>query len=810
MSHGAEQRGVRPTNVHANARRSDTGHSMLDMAAAQGYTEAIKTILARGADVNSATPDGRTALHCASFWDQAGAVDLLIASGARLEVSDGRGCTPLHVAAENGATSAIVALVNGGADKCKVNSDGRSPLLVAVENGRLTAATVLLHASEEDNAGFVDRRYGSDEYSALDLAACGGHQQILKMLIRHGCDVNAGDSDGVTALYLAALNDQPCSIDVLVKAGAKVEARSPGRHRWSALHVACAYGSNEAVSALLTHDALLFGRDASNHTPLHLAVQHGHDSTVEILLRWGSDPTYISCVSACRYSPLDVAASLGHMKALQAMCVHMRDKATWEYKRAVGDALYAAILSDQVGAMKWLMSVGASVNNTWAKKGGALQVAALAGSTGAAEALLAAGASITYRCDENNRSALDIATKNGHVGVMRALIQHGADVNNADPPNETTALHLAGESDQVASIDLLVKCGSDLDAADILGSSPLHAATVANSASAVAALVRHGADVNKANGLGRSPLHLAAADASDHRLAALKALLAAGADVALRVAGVPDDQPNALDLAAGAGHVGAITALIQAGALVDARDGDGRTALICAVKSNKPGAVDALAEAGADVEAHLIDESWTSLHSAAEDTHLEVVRVLLKHRADVHARDADNDNDTPLHVAVRQAGVEGAFEIVQELLLHGADEGQKNDSGLTPASVVGSAAAAGVGDPALPVLVELALLPVAELLARAPADRAWRRRGLLILCCARLKKEKSSGKEKKRKDEKQRAGGGEGVVVDSRGTSDGGREGQERRGEKDSFDGVVAWLVGVSEEGLFRTVVGFL
>lgn len=809
MSRGAGQRGLRPTDAHANTRRSDTGHSMLDMAAAQGYTEAIKTILARGADVNSATPDGRTALHCASFWDQAGVVELLVASGARLEASDGRGCTPLHVAAENGATTAIVSLVNGGADKSKVNSDGRSPLLVAVENGRLTAATVLLHASEEDNAGFVDRRYGSDEYSALDLAACGGHQQILKMLIRHGCDVNASDSDGVTALYLAALNDQPYSIDVLVKAGAKVEARSPGRHRWSALHVACAYGSNEAVSALLTHDALLFGRDASNHTPLHLAVQHDHDSTVEILLRWGSDPTYISCASGCRYSPLDVAASLGNMNALKAMCAHMRNKARWEFTRAVGDALYAAILSDQVGAIKWLMSVGASVNNTWGKKGGALQVAALAGSTGATEALLAAGASITDRCHENNRSALDIATKNGHVGVMRALIQHGADVNTADPPNETTALHLAGESDQVASIDLLVKCGSNLDAADILGSSPLHAATVANSASAVAALVRHGADVNKANGLGRSPLHLAAG--SPDRLAALEALLAAGADVALRVAGVPEDQPNALDLAAGAGHVDAITALIRAGALVGARDGDGRTALICAVKSNKPRAVDALAEAGADVEAHLVDESWTSLHSAAEDTHLEVVRVLLKHRADVHARDADNDNDTPLHVAVRQAGVQGAVEIVQELLLHGADEGKKNDSGLTPASVVGSAAAVGLFDAVDPALLRVLELPaqvVAYLLARAPADRAWRRRRLVILCCARLKKERSSGKEKKRKDEKRWAGGV--VVEDSSGTSDGGREGKDRGGAKDNLDGVVAWLVGVSEEGLFRTVVGFL
>lgn len=825
---------------HANARRGDTRHSMLNMAAAQGYTNIIKKKLTRGGDVNAVTSDGRTALHCGAYWNQASVVDVLVAYGAHTDATDSRGFTPLHVASANGASGAIVALVQHGADKCKTNNDGLSPLLLAVQHARLAAATVLLHASEEDDEDFVDKRYGRDEYSALDLAARGGYQQMLRMIIRHGADVNAEDSDGVTALYLAALNDQACSIDLLVKAGAEVGAQSRGRHGRTPLHAASAEGSNEAVHALVTRGAAQFMRDSDLRTPLHLAVENGRVATVKLLLALGSDPSFCSDAREYEYSALDAAASQGCVGALRAMCEHLlrkkgpkalinlhyslatalsvassRDKAAAidvlveagadiESERGIsGTPVHFAAENDAPHAIAALARHGADVDNVGGKGRTALHTVAFLGFTSAAEALLAAGAAVADRCpyDEIQHSALDIAAEKGHVGVMRALIQHGGDAHAADPDNGTTALHFAAAFNKVDAIHVLAAARANLDAPDNVGCTPLHRACANNCCYAIAALAMYGANMNKRNNEGKAPLHQAAA--TPGRLGVVQLLLAAGADSTLR-GGSGDEEATALHHAAKAGHIDVIEVLIEAGASVDAKNSSGSTALLHAVKANKSKAVDALLEAGADVEAHLNNGSWTSLHTAAEDIHLEVVQILLKHGANVHAKDADNGNDTPLHVAVRQAGMDGTYEIVQALLGHGADEGARNDNELTPVCVVGS------------VVSVAAVLPVMELLRRAPGDRAWRRRGLLVLCCARAKKTGTvasaiSPQEQAAQDAREEAGG---LGADSSGAGEGeGRKKQQRvktAGTNDGFDGVVAWLLGLQEEGLFRTVVGFL
>eukprot|EP00903_Cladosiphon_okamuranus_P006954 g6768.t1 len=848
-------------------------HSMLDLAAAQGHCDAIRILLARGADVNAATPAGRTALHCAAYQDQAAAVDTLVIYGARIEAADHEGCTALHVASANGASNAIISLLRHGAAKTKLNKCGRSPLLLAVENGRLFAATLLLHASEaeeeeeEEEEGFVDRRYGNDEYSALDLAARAGQAAVSQMIIRHGADVNAQDSDGVSALYLAALNDRAVMIDILVNAGADVQAKARGRQSRTALHIACAEGSSRAVEALLKCGAGLFTRDIDHRTPLHLAARNGDVMTVKILLAWGSDPSFCSVSHEYNFTALDEASYRGHVDVVRAMCncapVNKRGKGSTrdifetirkrDLSNAISSALSIAAKRNEAGVIDVLVKAGGDVNEDRGvcgppilyaaesgaedaiaalarhganinklgglghvvglnkfkgKRRSALHIVALFGWVRAAGALLTFRANPHLRCpygDQHHYRPLDIASEEGHVEIMRLMIKHGVNVDDADLREGLTALHVAAASDRVEAIGVLTKAGCSLDLADRSGGTPLHACVVNNSCAAIAALATTGADLNKANAEGNTPLHVASSSPS--RLGAVKALLTAGVDTGAR----NNEDTSALDLAAKAGHVAVLQALIEGGADVNSEDGEGRTALIRAVKANRASAVDVLLSAGADAEARLHGESWTSLHAAAEDTQAEVVHVLLKHGANVHAKDAENDNDTPLHVAVRQAGMEGAFEIVKALLRHDADEEARNDNELTPVSVVGS-----MGGPD-------AARAVTVLLQRAPGDRAWRRRGLLILCCAYAKKTSSAAatittspkEEQAQKQAKindasgmERAGLNAGDVV----------KGKEHRtpgvaaaaGAHDKFNRVASWLLDLREEGLFRIVVSYL
>lgn len=81
----------------------------------------------------------------------------------------------------------------------------------------------------------------------------------------------------------------------------------------------------------------------------------------------------------------------------------------------------------------------------------------------------------------------------------------------------------------------------------------------------------------------------------------------------------------------------------------------------------------------------------------------------------------------PLMIAALFGGEEGAAEIVDILVRAGADETNVDHYGNTPADVV-CLSNEGADQPAEDAE------RVRELLANAPADRAWRRRGYFLLC----------------------------------------------------------------------------
>ena len=102
--------------------------------------------------------------------------------------------------------------------------------------------------------------------------------------------------------------------------------------------------------------------------------------------------------------------------------------------------------------------------------------------------------------------------------------------------------------------------------------------------------------------------------------------------------------------------------------------------------------------------------------------------MLLAAGADVNARNLDCR--TPLHEAVKNAGSPSGLECVELLLEGGADETLADKSGKVPADAIRPRRHEELyGTSMFDRPLELAR----ELLASAPADRAWRRRGVLVL-----------------------------------------------------------------------------
>ncbi|CAM9547971.1 unnamed protein product, partial [Hapterophycus canaliculatus] len=139
-------------------------------------------------------------------------------------------------------------------------------------------------------------------------------------------------------------------------------------------------------------------------------------------------------------------------------------------------------------------------------------------------------------------------------------------------------------------------------------------------------------------------------------------------------------------------------------------------------------AIDVLVDAGVAVSTQTADGGSTPLHVAVARSSRETVLALLKHGA--HVNRQTSAGAPALHFAAQQCGRDGPAEMVDLLLRHGADEAPGGDH-------VNLLVAHKLGDGnVFEDLVFEDLERADGLLKNAPADRVWRRRGYLVMCRA--------------------------------------------------------------------------
>ena len=116
---------------------SAAGPAPVADAAMKRDSEAVRTLLKNGADVNAAQGDGMTALHWAARNGDVELTQMLLYAGANVKATTRLGgYTPLLMAAEQGHAGVIAALLAGGADAKAANALGTTPLMLAAAVGR--------------------------------------------------------------------------------------------------------------------------------------------------------------------------------------------------------------------------------------------------------------------------------------------------------------------------------------------------------------------------------------------------------------------------------------------------------------------------------------------------------------------------------------------------------------------------------------------------------------------------------------------------------------------------------------------------
>ena len=84
-----------PIEEYVN-RKDFHGDTALHLAAENGYTEAVETLIKKRANVNALNNEYRTPLHLAATGGFLGVVEILLAHNAIIHNRDEDGKTPLH------------------------------------------------------------------------------------------------------------------------------------------------------------------------------------------------------------------------------------------------------------------------------------------------------------------------------------------------------------------------------------------------------------------------------------------------------------------------------------------------------------------------------------------------------------------------------------------------------------------------------------------------------------------------------------------------------------------------------------------
>ena len=187
------------------------------------------------------------------------------------------------------------------------SDDLASPLYYASQAGLLQQVKMLMEGSVGVDA--QRGRFGN----ALQVASDLGHEDIVKILLEKGADVNAtggASRSNESALQLASEHGYVNVVKMLLEKGADVNAT--GEDDWSshsALQLALMHGYVNVVKILLEKGADVNAIDANLGSALQVASWEGYDNIVEMLLEKGAD---VNANSVRRLSALQLASREGH------------------------------------------------------------------------------------------------------------------------------------------------------------------------------------------------------------------------------------------------------------------------------------------------------------------------------------------------------------------------------------------------------------------------------------------------------------------------------------------------------------------
>jgi ankyrin repeat protein len=524
----------------------------------------------------------------------------------------------------------------------------------------------------------------------LHVAASFGLKLIVRLLVEKGGDLNARDSWGRTALHVAAEEGFMDLIECLPECEAsKIDSESGGFY--SPLELAMMHGHEGVVRVLLERG------DANTHTVfkeqivLTWAAEKGFIELVRLML--ASNDANADLKDESDRTALSYAAEMGRRDVVQLLLD--RDDVNADSPDHFGRTplSFAAEGGYQEIARLLLMreDVKADSADPEGSYGGdrtPLSWAAGEGHEDLVRLLLARDDINADSFDNAGSTPLLYAAIGGHEGVVQELIQGGAEIDAAAtaPHDGETALAQCAAGGFGEAVTMLMKHGANIEARTRFGETALDTAVNLGHVSVVQLLLENGAQLNVGDD-GETALHQIVSNLQDEwrreqRDGGSKLNVTWNYEICgqipeptRRVNMLLEDGRTEWSWLPRGGHKEMIELLLKNGVEIDAKDIYGRTALHVAVIEGHEVVARLLLMKGANVNA--VDESGqTALHWAACNGAQAMLEILLENGADAKSV---CDGESALHVAV----IEGHEVVARLLLMKGANVNAVDEFGQT-------------------------------------------------------------------------------------------------------------------------------
>jgi len=238
-------------------------------------------------DIDEPQSGGWTLLTHASGWDSHATVKVLIKEGANVNYDEGTDTvSALEFVMTHDTVDVAKFLIENGANVNAIKKRGdneRSPLMTACVFQNYELANLLIKSRASVN--FMSTFSGT----ALTIAAGGSNENIVRLLIDNGANINLGLQSGHSVLINACEQSHSLSfIKYLISKGAEIN--TPSACSVTPLINACIKGDKSIVLYLIGSGAIVDQPCRSGITPLMYAVQNNNNSVASLLIDRGADP----------------------------------------------------------------------------------------------------------------------------------------------------------------------------------------------------------------------------------------------------------------------------------------------------------------------------------------------------------------------------------------------------------------------------------------------------------------------------------------------------------------------------------------